>query len=281
MDDFVSAVAGVAALAEPVRRELYLFVVSQPEPVSRDQAAAGTGVERHTAKFHLDRLVRDGLLETESRRLTGRQGPGAGRPAKLYRRAAREMSVSLPDRRYELAGRLLARAVDDSRREGTDVLTALDRAAADAGAWLAGAARTSRGGATAAEPEATPSGAVPTREPATSGTVPADEVTSSGTSPRDEATRSGAMPTDEVAPATSPLDRACRVLADNGYEPRRDADTVTLANCPFHALAREHTELVCGMNLSLLGGLASSLDPGLEARLEPAPGRCCVVLTQR
>jgi len=73
VDDFASRVAGVSALAEPVRRELYLFVVGQAEAVSRDQAAAGVGVERHSAKFHLDRLVRDGLLETESRRLTGRR----------------------------------------------------------------------------------------------------------------------------------------------------------------------------------------------------------------
>jgi len=63
-DDFARRVAGVAALAEEVRRDLYLYVVAEPEPVSRDQAAAGVGVPRHTAKFHLDRLVEEGLLET-------------------------------------------------------------------------------------------------------------------------------------------------------------------------------------------------------------------------
>ena len=41
VDDFVAQVTGVSALAEPLRRALYLFVVAQPEPVSRDQAAAG------------------------------------------------------------------------------------------------------------------------------------------------------------------------------------------------------------------------------------------------
>ena len=75
-DDFARRVTGVAALAEPVRRDLYLYVVAEPEPVSRDQAAAGVGVPRHTAKFHLDRLVEEGLLETEFRRLSGRQRPG-------------------------------------------------------------------------------------------------------------------------------------------------------------------------------------------------------------
>ena len=31
----------VAALGEPVRRALYRFVVAQPEPVTRERAAAG------------------------------------------------------------------------------------------------------------------------------------------------------------------------------------------------------------------------------------------------
>ena len=69
---------------------------TSPGAVSREQAADGVEVPRHTAKFHLDRLVDEGLLVTEFRRLTGRTGPGAGRPAKLYRRSAREVSVSLP-----------------------------------------------------------------------------------------------------------------------------------------------------------------------------------------
>lgn len=72
-----------------------------------------------------------------------------------------------------------------------------------------------------------------------------------------------------------------RVLAEEGYEPRREGDRVVLANCPFHALAREHTALVCGMNLSLLGAFCERLaGGGLVARLEPAPGRCCVTLSR-
>ena len=99
MEDFADRVAGLAALADPIRRELYLFVTAQPEPVSRDRAADGVAVPRHTAKFHLDKLVEQGLLDTEFRRLSGRQGPGAGRPSKLYRRSGRELSVTLPPRR--------------------------------------------------------------------------------------------------------------------------------------------------------------------------------------
>ena len=54
------------------------------EPVGREQTAADTGIPLHTARFHLERLVDEGLLATEFRRLSGRSGPGAGRPAKLY-----------------------------------------------------------------------------------------------------------------------------------------------------------------------------------------------------
>jgi predicted ArsR family transcriptional regulator len=53
---------------------------------------------------------------------------------------------------------------------------------------------------------------------------------------------------------------------------------VTLANCPFHALAREHTELVCAMNLALFTGMADRAWPEVTARLDPAPDRCCVTL---
>ena len=140
-DDFARRVTGVAALAEEVRRNLYLYVVAEPEPVSRDQAAAGVGVPRHTAKFHLDRLVEEGLLETEFRRLSGRQGPGAGRPAKLYRRSPGEVTVSLPERHYDLAGRLLAGAIENSSRDGTPVAAALQSAAQSFGSGLGAEAR--------------------------------------------------------------------------------------------------------------------------------------------
>ena len=131
-------VAGLASLAEPTRRALYLYVYAQDRPVSRDEAAAGVGVPRHRAKFHLDRLVNDGLLETEFARRTGRQGPGAGRPAKFYRRGARELAVTLPERRYELAGQLMARAISEAQGEDLPVAETLQRAARERGRSLAG-----------------------------------------------------------------------------------------------------------------------------------------------
>jgi len=107
-DGFAQRVSRVSALADPIRRALYHFVAHQPGAVSRDQAAAGLEIPRHTAKFHLDKLVDEGLLVPEFKRLSGRTGPGAGRPAKLYRRARKEVNVTLPRRRYDLAGHVLA-----------------------------------------------------------------------------------------------------------------------------------------------------------------------------
>src|SRR6266550_6065442 len=94
--------AALALLDEPTRRRLYEYVSWHSEPVGRDQAAAALAITRELAAFHLDRLVEAGLLDASYRRLSGRQGPGAGRPAKLYLRADRDLSVSFPERRYEV-----------------------------------------------------------------------------------------------------------------------------------------------------------------------------------
>lgn len=110
-DDLATGAARIGALADDTRRALYAYVVAQREPVGREQAAGAVGVPLHTASFHLDKLVDAGLLVTEFRRLTGRSGPGAGRPSKLYLRAVDQVVVSLPERRYDLAGDILAAAI--------------------------------------------------------------------------------------------------------------------------------------------------------------------------
>src|SRR5690625_2044417 len=132
-DGLARDAAGIGALADPLRRRLYACVCAQPGPVSRDQAADAVGVARHQAKFHLDRLEAEGLLESSYVRLTGRTGPGAGRPAKLYRRSARDIAISLPHREYQLAGELMAAAIAESAASGTPVREVLDRVAADYG----------------------------------------------------------------------------------------------------------------------------------------------------
>lgn len=207
--------AALCSLDDPTRRRLYEHVAAAGEPVTRDGAAEALGIGRSLAAYHLDRLVEEDLLAASYARSDGRAGPGAGRPAKRYTRARRELAVSVPPRDYRLAAELLARAVE-ADASGT-ARGALARAAADLG-----------------------------RELAAAGDHP-------------------------------DLPAALRAL---GFEPYDDGAT-RLRNCPFHQLARAHTELVCGMNLALLSGLAEGLGAPAEARLDPAPGRCCVALVPR
>ena len=217
--DFEEQVVGVAALSDPIRRRLYEHVVGQPDAVSRDAAAAAAGIKRPLAAFHLDKLVDQGLLEVEYRRLSGRTGPGAGRPAKLYRRGQREFDVTLPPREYDLVGHVLAAAVQRAASTGEDVLACVRQVARERGEDLAG------------------------------------------------------------DPSSDPVSGLMATLREHGYEPRVEGAEVVLANCPFHALSTEFTELVCGMNLALCEGVAAAvaLDAtGLQPRLRPAPGRCCV-----
>lgn len=135
-EEFEAQVDRIAALGEPVRRQLYRYVVAQDRPVGRERAAEGTGVAHHVAKFHLDRLVAEGLLDVEYARPPGRNGPGAGRPAKLYRRSGHDISVSLPDRRYDLAGRVMAEAITAATRTAIPVGEALRAAARSTGRAL-------------------------------------------------------------------------------------------------------------------------------------------------
>jgi len=108
----VSEISVIAVLDDPVRRRLYDYVCARGDGASRSEAAAATGVGRTLAAFHLDRLAEAGLVEVTFARPPGRSGPGAGRPAKLYRRAAAEHQFSVPPRDYRAAAELLADVVD-------------------------------------------------------------------------------------------------------------------------------------------------------------------------
>lgn len=108
-----AAVRPVAALEDPVRRRLYGFVRRARGPVTRDDAAAATGISRKLAAFHLDKLAERGLLTFSFGRPSGRGGPGAGRTSKLYRPSDLELAVSIPERHYDLAGRLLVEAIEE------------------------------------------------------------------------------------------------------------------------------------------------------------------------
>jgi predicted ArsR family transcriptional regulator len=212
------AFSAIGALADPVRRRLYDVVARHDDGVGREEAAREAEVPLHTARFHLDKLVAEGLLAVEHRRLSGRTGPGAGRPAKVYRRSRDEVTVSLPERGYDLVGRVFAAAVERSL-EGAPLAETLAEEAAQAGHR--------------------------------------DGTAYDGTG-------------DELA-------RSAGVLAGRGFEPTADGDGLVLRNCPFDALAREHTALVCGLNRDYVGGVLDGLGCcHTRARLDPAPDRCCV-----
>jgi predicted ArsR family transcriptional regulator len=107
-----SRLRAVGRLAEPLRSRLYDVVAACDEPVSREHAAAAVGISRSLAAYHLDTMARDGLLSVSYARTSGRTGPGAGRPAKLYRRCGQELTVTVPQREYQLAATLLAAALE-------------------------------------------------------------------------------------------------------------------------------------------------------------------------
>jgi predicted ArsR family transcriptional regulator len=94
--DAASQISAIASLNEPIRRDLYAYIVERPDAVGREEAAEALGITRELAAFHLEKLLEEGLLDGEYRRITGRSGPGAGRPAKLYRPSGRHVRVSLP-----------------------------------------------------------------------------------------------------------------------------------------------------------------------------------------
>jgi predicted ArsR family transcriptional regulator len=125
---------GLSGLGDPHRRALYRHVVERGVPVSRDDAALAAGISRPLAAYHLDKLIDDGLLEARYQRRGGRQGPGAGRPAKHYVRATGQLELSLPARDYAALAELLAGAVEADTSGAAQA--ALNHAAASLGAEL-------------------------------------------------------------------------------------------------------------------------------------------------
>ncbi|MFC9553543.1 helix-turn-helix transcriptional regulator [Rhodococcus sp. NPDC056960] len=209
-----AVLAALSNLDDPLRRRLYEYVSESDAPVSREQAAAAVDVGRTLAAYHLDKLADAELLTVSYQRPAGRGGPGAGRPAKLYTRAATELSVSVPPRDYELLARLLVSSVEQDASGA--VRAAVNEAAVDAGKRAAAA---------------------------TGGDL-------------------------------------LEALRSCGYLPQVVADgRVDLRNCPFHRVARDHLDVVCGLNLRLVeGAIAGSTQRDARAELAPGPGRCCVVV---
>ena len=218
-------IVAIGVLAEPNRQRLYDLVVRSSEPVGRDDAAAALVMSRELAAFHLERLVDAGLLETEHRRRGGRSGPGAGRPAKLYRRAGRDIAVSLPPRHYDFAADLMATTL--AALGGSAAAEALAEVAHERGAATGDDARRRAG-------------------------------------PRPGRRRS--------------LAALVEILTGAGFEPQveESSGTASLRNCPYNALATEHRDITCGMNLAWAQGVVDGWRAPATVELDPAPGRCCV-----
>jgi predicted ArsR family transcriptional regulator len=136
-------VATIALLDEPTRRRVFELASASRHPVGRDDVAAQLGISRELAAFHLERLVKGGLLKTEYRRRSGRTGPGAGRPAKLYRRTDREVAISFPPRRYDAAADAFAEGI--TRLEDPAAVAAVADVARERGADLGLEARRNAG----------------------------------------------------------------------------------------------------------------------------------------
>lgn len=133
---WIRKIAAVASLGDENRRRLYEYVLGARGSVGRDEAAMALELPRSSVSFHLDRLVREGLLRVEFRKSPDRTGPGSGRPSKLYIPAADEIGVSIPERHYDLAGHLMAAAIHRTVDDGAAVVAALRDAAAAKGREL-------------------------------------------------------------------------------------------------------------------------------------------------
>jgi predicted ArsR family transcriptional regulator len=219
----VEGIDAIGVLHDPQRRAVYQYVSRQGQDVSREQAARALSISRNLAAFHLDRLAEAGFLQVSYRRLTGRQGPGAGRPSKLYRRSNRQISISLPERQYELLAQLFAGPLSGAR--DARITRRLSDAAHDFGRVFAASSR----------------------RPAARGSL-----------------------------------RTLRRALDRfGAEPYDDGGVLRLRNCPFDTVAASYSELVCGINLSLVEGVIEGLRvDGVKPRLQPRPGQCCVAVAR-
>jgi predicted ArsR family transcriptional regulator len=222
-DIFEAGVTRLGLLQDPIRAALYRYVIAQDHDVGRNEAAAAVEIQRGLAAFHLDKLAEAGLLEVTFRRLSGRTGPGAGRPAKLYRRTDQEAVASVPPRAYETAAALLAETVE-----------------------LAGADLTLQAAA------------------------------------REMGERAARQRHADAATDDANSETIMEALNELGYEPYLDGPVVRMRNCPFHALSQRFPPLICGMNHALITGLLTGLDAqSCQARLDPAPRRCCVAILSK
>jgi predicted ArsR family transcriptional regulator len=227
--DLAKGVGPLAALEDELPRRIYLHLRKAGRALSREDVAAEAGISRRLAAFHLEHLLERGLLKASYARPAGRSGPGAGRTAKYYEPSDLQVEVSLPGRRYDLAGQLLLHALKD-QKPGEEPVAAARRAAREKGNTLGRDIRKERG----------------LRPPGPERTMSV----------------------------------AREVLEDFGFEPYQDTpEVMALRNCPFHTLAQESPDLMCGMNQAFIDGFLRGLgNESVESVLACKAGDCCVTL---
>jgi predicted ArsR family transcriptional regulator len=113
-----------STLGDPTRRSIYLTVRESADPVTAAQVAAEFDIHANVARHHLDRLADEGYLEITHKRPQGKNGPGAGRPAKCYSSTDKEIELQFPARRYDLLADLLIRVVQKLEPERASEIAA-------------------------------------------------------------------------------------------------------------------------------------------------------------
>ena len=105
---FTSAVSAITnAFGDPTRRQIYLYVHECTDGVTAALVAEHIGVHPNVARHHLDKLVGAGHVDVAPARAQGT----AGRPSKLYRAAAKHVSLDVAVKSDDLVLTLLGRAL--------------------------------------------------------------------------------------------------------------------------------------------------------------------------
>jgi predicted ArsR family transcriptional regulator len=107
----------LAAAGDPQLRRILEYARRRRDPFTAAEAAVALGAHRNVARSRLDRLADAGFFTVTLERRGGRGGPGAGRPAKVYRVAPEFEGVEFPDRRLSELISLLVEKVPARGRQ--------------------------------------------------------------------------------------------------------------------------------------------------------------------
>ena len=111
--------AVLSLLNDDVRGHLYRFVRHNLPPITREEGARAMGISAKLAGFHLDKMVQGGLLQAGFDTPDGLRRR-VGRAPKLYRPSDLELSLSVPQRRYDLIGEILVDALGHANGSGAE-----------------------------------------------------------------------------------------------------------------------------------------------------------------